>query len=298
MPAFKERLDALVTSGKWNIGYVHQTPESLIMNKGFVGNINWLQEDKWDCTADPFVYKRNGNFYIIYEEVKRFNDNGEIYVIENFDFSSKKKVQGLSPGNIHYSYPFLIEDGNKLYCIPESSAAGEVCLYEVVSDDLTEFKKVKTLLHGKRFVDSSIIKYNGLFWLFTLCKEEPSNLLIYYADKLDGDYTSHALSPVIVDANTSRGAGNLFIAGGLLYRPTQNLSRAYGGSVMINRINHLTTDRYSSEILFEIQPHTPYNEGLHQISISDGTIVIDGYHNRVVIENIYRKLKRKIEGYI
>lgn len=298
MPQLKQRLNALVSSGKWNIGYVKQTPESFIANKGFSAPITWLKEDKWDCSADPFVYSRNGKYFVMYEEVRRFDDNGEIFVMQDFDFSTKKKVKGLTPLDIHYSYPFLIEDNGKLFCVPESSAATEVCLYEVVKDDLTEIKKVKTLLHGSGFVDTSIVKYKGLYWLFTICKKNPSELLIFYADRLEGEYIPHRLSPILVDADTSRGAGNIFVIGDLLYRPTQNVKRAYGGSLMINCISQLTTATYESEFLFEVKPNHPYKKGLHQMSIGDGIIVIDGYTNKIVAENIYRKIKRKIKAII
>lgn len=298
MPQLKQRLNAFVSTGKWNIGYVKQTAESFIANKGFSEPVTWLKEDKWDCSADPFVYSKNGKFFVMYEEVKRFNDNGEIFVMHDFDFGTKKKVNGLTPSNIHYSYPFLIEDNGKLYCVPESSASSEVCLYEVMKDDLTELKKITTLLNGRGFVDTSIVKFKGLYWLFTICKTRPSELLIFYADRLDGDYIPHKLSPIEVNQERSRGAGNIFVIGEHLYRPTQNLERAYGGSLMINRISHLTKDTYQSEFLFEVKPHHPYKDGLHQISIGEGIIVIDGYTNKIVAENIYRKIKRKIKELI
>lgn len=293
MRRIKNRIDAFIRTEKWNIGVVRQSAESLVVNRRLIGPVQWLNEDVWDASADPFVLQSGDDVLIFYEEVKRFRDNGEIYVIKNMDFGTKQKVDGLEPGTIHYSYPYIIKDGDDVYCIPESSAAGEVTLYKFTDGARTKLGKVKTLLGGGKYVDTSIVRYKNLYWLFTTCKDDPSKLYIYFADRIDGRYQAHAMNPIAVDPYTSRGAGNIFMVNNMLYRPSQNETEAYGGSVLVSRINELTETTYRSEFLFEIKPEQPNTEGLHHVSVEKDIIVIDGKSKRFVPENMWRKIVHK-----
>ncbi|QIL41814.1 hypothetical protein G7074_22625 [Pedobacter sp. HDW13] len=45
----------IFAADKWNIGFVHQTPENLIETRKLSSTINWLPEDDIDYAADPFV---------------------------------------------------------------------------------------------------------------------------------------------------------------------------------------------------------------------------------------------------
>jgi hypothetical protein len=291
---FQKLLYKCFTIDKWNIGFVNQTASSLILNRGFQSPISWLTEDKVDYAADPFVVTDNKGTRIYYEELNFWKGNGEIMVIEDFDFKTKRTVSGITPLSIHLSYPYLIQMEKDLYCVPETSSALEIGLYKFDKNDSSKLVKQKVLLYGKQFVDTSIIQYADKYWLFTSVAGKNDQLFIYYADCLDGDYQPHELNPINVSTDECRGAGSLFLAKGFMYRPTQNLTRCYGGSIQISKVKILTESHFQAEPVFEILPDKNYNRGTHHISFANDKIVIDGKRRVFELTMPIKKLVRKI----
>lgn len=289
----KNIIDRYFGADKWNIGMIRQSQQDLVRRKGFSRKVLWLKEDKADYSADPFVVHIKSNLYIYYEELNFWKIKGKISQIKNFDFSSKQKVTGFLPNDIHFSYPYIFEDKSAFYCIPETADIGEVSLYQVMAENPTEILKKKVLLSNARYVDSSIVRYDGKYWLFTNIDGKLDELYIYYSEHLEGEFLPHAQNPIPVNFKNCRGAGSLFIVDDLLYRPTQNLEIRYGGSIIINRITTLTPGIFESEEDFELFPEAPYLSGMHNISFAKDFIVVDGKRRRhSPITPVQRLLKK------
>ncbi|MGM9475677.1 glucosamine inositolphosphorylceramide transferase family protein [Pedobacter sp. GSP4] len=276
MNATVNLFNKIFTADKWNIGFIHQTPEELIKNQKLAPAINWLDEDSIDYAADPFVVNIDNAPRIYYEELDFWKGKGEIMMIDGLDFKNKRKVSGIKPDKIHLSYPYLIEEKDGLYCIPETSETKEIRLYKVDQDHPDQLNQIKVLVSGKAFVDSSLIYHNHKYWLFTSVSGDLDHLYIYHAATIDGQYTGHYQNPIPVEKEFCRAAGNLFKVGESLYRPTQNPVKNYGGSIIINEIELLNEKEFRASHKFEILPDKAYNKGLHNISFADNMIVIDG----------------------
>ena len=287
----------LFVSDKWNIGYVKQTPEDLIRSQQLNGKINWLKEDSADYAADPFIINIKGRTHIFYEELNFWKGKGEILVTEGLCFKKKKKVRGIMNQSVHLSYPYLFQVKDKLYCIPETSAAKQVALYQVDKDNPQIFRKVRVLLQGNDFVDSSIIYYQAKYWLFTSRSGKPGELYIFYADSLLSAFKPHALNPVKVDNYASRSAGGLFIVDEKLYMPGQNPEKCYGGSIMINEITSINEAEFNYRPVFELLPQPPYNGGLHTINFAEGLLIVDGKRSVISALTPIKKMVRKITNY-
>jgi hypothetical protein len=272
----RKYLTKLFYSDKWNIGYTHQTAKRFIEQRGFDSNITWLRESRADYSADPFAILHNSIVYIYYEELKSVLSKGRINVLKGYDFETKVRVEGFNPPNIHLSYPYIFTNNNVIYCIPETAKAKEVSLFEVDPLQMNKVSKLRVLLEGKSFVDSSIIFYNERFWLFTSVNGGTNVFYIYHASTLDEEFVPHTKNPILNTDKNFRGAGNLFIVEGRLYRPTQNIGIRYGGSVNINEITKLTESEFEHINLFEVGPIAPYYKGLHNLSFLGDTIVLDG----------------------
>ncbi|MBB2148469.1 glucosamine inositolphosphorylceramide transferase family protein [Pedobacter gandavensis] len=286
-------IDRYFGADKWNIGTLEQSARDLVLRKGFNGKVSWFKEDKADYSADPFVLSIKSNLYIYYEELNFWKIKGKIAQIKNFDFSTKQQVTGILPANIHLSYPYIFEEKGSFYCIPETADAAEVSLYQVNQGQPTVLTKKRNLLGGARFVDSSIVKYQGRYWLFTNIDGELNDLYIYHAEHLGGEFIPHKLNPIPVVIRNCRGAGSLFMVDDVLYRPTQNLELRYGGSIIINKITELTADTFKSEQDFELLPEAPYLQGMHNISFGKDVIVVDGKRRRhSPITPVHRLLKK------
>ena len=103
-------------------------------------------------------------------------------------------------------------------------------------------------------------------------------LLIHYSKNILGPYTAHKLNPVKNNAFGCRPAGNIINYAGSFYRPTQNCSEYYGGSIVMNKIIKLSEDEFIEEFSFEIKPESISKniKGIHTINFNDDVVVIDG----------------------
>lgn len=290
--------DKLFMCDKWNIGFINQSPESLIGSQKLNGKINWLHEDSVDYAADPFIVHINGNYHIFYEELSFLKGKGEIMFTDGLSFKDKKKVEIIMNRSIHFSYPYLLSEKDKLYCIPETSAIKQVALYQIDNDNLKKIKKIRILLKGDEFVDSSIIQYNDKYWLFTSVSGKPGALYIFYSDALLGVFKAHVLNPIVVENHVSRSAGRLFIVDQKLYMPSQNPGKCYGGSIMINEITHINETEFQYQTVFELLPQPPYNIGLHTINFAKGLLVVDGKRNKFSVFTPIKKIVRKIRSHV
>jgi hypothetical protein len=278
---------------KWNIGYVYQTPQSLIHFKK-LSAITWLKEYSADEAADPFIIDINGRNFIYFEEHSFWKGRGELMVMDKLDFKNKNKVSGIVPQSIHLSYPYVFKADSKLYCIPETSAAKEIGLYEVDVHNPHKFQKIKTVVSGKSFVDSSIISYKNKYWLFTSISGKQGQLYIYYSDTLEGEFKPHSLNPITVEPNVSRSAGRLFMVDQKLYMPSQNPKKCYGGSITINEITQITGSEFQYNTAFELMPQLPYDMGLHTINFAGDLIIVDGKRTVFSVLSLFKKILMKV----
>ncbi|UOE51682.1 hypothetical protein MTO98_11395 [Mucilaginibacter sp. SMC90] len=296
LSAINSIVNKLFCYDKWNIGYISQSPENLILTKRLNGKINWLSEDKADYAADPFTANINGRVHLYYEELNFWKGKGEIMMTDNLHFKNKKKVNGIMKDDIHLSYPYMFTDSDQLYCIPETASAKQVALYQIDMKNPYKFEKIRVLLEGQSFVDSSIIQYNNKYWLFTSVSGQQGVLYLFYADKLDSPFKAHKQNPIRVASNVSRSAGRLFIVGQKLYMPSQNPKKCYGGSVMINEITTITETDFQYHTAFELLPQAPYNEGLHTINFDNGLLVLDGKRKVFSAMGPFKKVFRKLKN--
>src|SRR5262249_30601740 len=125
----------------------------------------------------------------------------------------------------HYSYPHIFCSEEDLWMVPESLGSNTVELYRCVEFP-AKWAREKTLFEG-RFVDTTIWQHNGLWWLMTTRAEPDSRagcLFLFYSESLTGEWKFHPSNPTSTDIRNNRGAGNVFLAGGRLMRPSQSCS--------------------------------------------------------------------------
>ncbi len=258
----------------WTVGVVDCTAEQLV-NGQIPSEINWMPEpeDKQRFYADPFPFP---------------SENGTGLLFEEYDYSQKKAwisksaitpndqflpVKPILEEGTHLSYPFVIEQNGTMYFSPESWQLNKVSLHQIHHPTLST-----DLISDGSFIDPSIINYNGNYWLFCTMRQAPSHqLYLFYSDELSGPYKAHQLNPVKTDVTNSRPGGTPFIHNGKLYRPAQNCSETYGGSVVINEVLELSTTAFSEVVVNEIKPSPEwkYNRGLHTVTLFQGKLVFD-----------------------
>ncbi len=263
----------------WNVGVV-DAPISTFLDPAAKVSVRWLPSPApGTYFADPFGIVRGDRTEILLEAYDFRSAKGviaSVRAVGGAEFTSPRVALDLP---VHASYPFLVEHDETVYCIPETAHAGEIDLYEA-----TEFpyrwRKAGTLLPEFAGVDPTIVRHDGRFWLFCTDLERGpfSDLHVWYANDLFGPWTPHAQNPVKSDVRSARPGGTPFRVGGTLYRPAQDCSSGYGGSITINRVARLTPEEFREAPIAVVRPFRdgPLTRGIHTLSTLGQRTLVDG----------------------
>jgi hypothetical protein len=222
---------------------------------------------------------------MLFEVLNNQSNQGDIALAKSQDGIQWQYEQVVLDEPFHLSYPQIIYWNKNYYLIPETYERNTIRLYKA-EDFPYKWTFAGNLLEGKDFVDSTIFRYNGMWWMFTTTTSSDT-LYLYYAQNLKGDWQEHPLSPVIKgDANIARPGGSVVQDGDRLYRITQDDEPRYGNQLWAFEITKLSTTEYE-----EIQVPNPiltasgkgWNEfGMHHMNVhklEDGKWlgVVDGF---------------------
>lgn len=274
------RIKQELTGQRWRIGIIEQPIYRLI--SGFDPTvIRWLDVPFEGFLADPFgLVGADGSLIILAEAFPWRERRGRIAAIAR----SRDGTLSLTPTSLtfdtHLSYPQVFEQDGEIYCIPESCADRRVQLFRAVEFP-GRWVPDRVLLDGFAGVDTTVIRYQQHWWMFTCnhADQDESKLFLFHATELQGPWTPHPLNPVKCDLRSSRPAGTPFIGeDGVLYRPAQDCTRAYGGALTINRVTRLTFDEFEEEVAAHLRPDPagPCPDGLHTLSAVGNLTLVDG----------------------
>jgi hypothetical protein len=272
-------LRSLFRHDQWNVGCVERPIESWLAG-GPVGEVRWLARPRsFEFKADPFGVTLGGRRCVLYEHFDYRRNFGTIAAAELDGARAPLPVEVGPDVPAHLSYPYVLEHEERLFCIPESSGAREVALYELERFP-DRWRRVATLLEGVGVVDATVFQHDGRWWL---AGSEPTTrgttceLNLWHAPELRGPWTPHAGNPVRIDVRSTRPGGTPFRSNGELYRPAQDCSTTYGGRIVINRVLKLTPTAFREEPVATVEPAAgwPYHDGLHTLARIGGATLID-----------------------
>lgn len=195
--------------------------------------------------ADPFLFenKIDGYLYLFYEDEK-LQAPAPICAKRTKNLKDWEDLGIVLKEDFHLSFPFVFQVEDEIYMLPETRQKDAVILYKSTNFPF-EWKEEKVLLEGDKYVDSSLIKHNDMWYLFTtVWYGENNGLKIFYADNLLGEYKEHPLSPITDDIGFCRNGGTIFEHNNKLYRPAQNCTNYYGENLSLYEINKLTATEY------------------------------------------------------
>ena len=267
----------------WGIGMVKAPIHRFLDGWPEDAETIWLDDPLGEFHADPFALRIGGRAVVLTEYMPRPGERGEIMARDLADNGSLGAPSAALRLPVHLSYPYLIEQDGVRYCIPESVQANSVLLFRAVGSEPRWIFDCR-LIDGFAAADSTVIRHDGRFWLFctryTPGRGNPANseLHIWHASELRGRWIPHAHNPVKVDRSNARPAGTPFVHDGELFRPAQDCSRTYGGSIKINRVTALTENAFAEEMVSLIEPRKdgPYPDGFHHLSAFGDYTFIDG----------------------
>ena len=279
---------------EWNVGIVHQ-PIHQFLKDDFQPHISWLpyiRKNKF--FADPFGIHKDDKKYILMEDFDYSLNKGVISSVELTKDNRYSNFQVVFERPSHLSYPFVFEYNDEIYCLPENQTSEQISLYKIEQVP-HKWTKVATLIEGVAALDASIFQYNDLWWIIFYNLKQ-NGICIWYASTLFDTWKPHALNPVKIDVRSSRPAGTPFIHEGKLYRPTQDCSITYGGSVVINQVLELSPTKFKEEPVATIKPNqlSHFPDGLHTISSVGNITLVDGKRFKFTGAAFRRKL---LEGF-
>lgn len=291
-------LKDLLLSEKWNIGIIEAPVEKTAFNFNIYreNRIKWLTgQTSYNYIADPFIYSIGDVQRLVFEKYDYRRMLGNIEQLEISDkYTGSESVDVLSNGT-HFSFPFVFEHELEVYCIPENTASGKTILYRLDCSE-KKFEPFCEILN-KPLIDPVLFKWGNYWWLFATMPGYPSeSLYIYYSEQLTGPFQPHAVNPVKTDIRSARPAGKPFLINNTLYRPGQNCSNTYGGTIVINQVLTLTPEEFLEERALEIVPAKKwkFNQGLHTISGTGRYTAIDAKQMKFIPIASWNKLKRKL----
>ncbi len=286
----------LFMTEQWNIGVIDASPEKVAFNwKRYHGRVRWLSLPEANFfRADPFFFRAEGVPKIICERFNYRTTRGALELI-TLDGENQFKASDLAlHGEKHFSFPFTFTNAGQIYCIPETSSNGRTDLYKFNQSN-GQLEWQFTLI-DKPLVDPTLVFFQNLWWLLaTLPGNTSGALYVWFSSTLDGPFIAHPANPVKTDVRSSRPAGHFMILDGYLFRPAQNSSRTYGGSIVINQVISMTPNEYIEQQVIELKPDDDwiFSSGLHTISGDEKITLIDAKRYKFIPAATINKLKKK-----
>lgn len=275
---------------QWSLRFHMNTTEDISTSFNQFKEITPPQDRFW---ADPFVMKKNDLYYIFIEELIYSENKGKIAVMTMDNEGNYSQPKTILEQDYHMSYPYIFEDNNQMYMIPETAENGTIELYKCLEFP-NKWKLESILMDNIYAVDNTIFKHDDKYWLFTNMIENDGassydELFLFYSDHLlDGNWQPHLSNPILSTVEQSRPAGRIFTKDGKIIRPSQNSSVQYGYSMKLNEIKRLTEQEYQEETISDLLPDWSKK--------ARGTHTINHCKNLTIIDALIEKPKQKFKN--
>ena len=285
----------------WRPAIVEATMESIVARGSIEGlALHWLPPMPSFCfLADPFGFWHQDRLHVFVETYDYRVRIGAIDVLvydRQFNLIERGPVLN-EPW--HLSYPLVFAAEDDIWMLPEAHKSGGLTLYRAVDFPYRWEPAVRIALDHVA-VDATPLFHDGRWWLFyTSASQEAhkmESLHVAWAERLDGEWTTHPSNPVRVDRASARPGGSAFIADGHIVLPVQDCSRTYGGGIRPLHIHTLTPDRFEAEVgpLLPIPASAaPYIEGFHTLSSAGPVTLVDMKRTELSLHGLSIEARRE-----
>jgi hypothetical protein len=263
-------------SHQWQVAYAFTNGARLPVDRG---RLRYLVPPRDRFWADPMAIEHDGRHVVFVEELPYRTQRGHLSAIEVFEDAEPGPATLVLQRPYHLSYPFVFAWNGSLYLLPETAGNKTVELYECEAFP-DRWRPHSVLLRGLSAFDATLWQASDRWWMFVNVAEPGADahdeLHLYWASTPLGPWTAHPRNPVVSDVRCARGAGPLFVRDGVLHRPSQDCSIAYGYSVCISRVDVLNEQAYQETIVDRLLPGwRPDVERVHTLAGSARLTVVD-----------------------
>jgi hypothetical protein len=295
-------LSTVFRSDQWTVGVIDRPIHTLLSGGECPPARLAPTHRRGTFIADPFGVRRNGTTTVLAEELDDRDDKGRIVALSWPDGKPPTRLGVVLDRPHHLSYPSILELGGQIYCIPEAAESRRIEILRAVEFP-TRWEPFAVIAEDFPGIDATVFWHQGRWWCLCAAKARYTELKLhgFSAPELAGPWTPHPCNPLKADIRSTRPAGTPFLFEGRLFRPAQDCSRTYGGSVVFNRVDELTETRFRETPVSTLRPSRRggFSDGLHTVSaVGDHTLVdakrtifIPGRFAREV-----RRVLRKLAG--
>lgn len=250
-------------------------------------------------TADPFLFKKYGKYYLFFEMFDRLKRKG---LLGYREISNKGigKLNVIYECDCHLSYPYIYEKNGNVYIIPESSDSRT--LFRLKCVNFPDVWEKETVLANDRLVDTTLFQFDDVDYYLSerVCQDYVFDRFdLFYTDEF-GQFLECKNNPMKVDANTSRCAGKVFSYKGNFIRPSQNCGKFYGEKLNFNKIVEISKESYKEECIKTISVNDISLDsnnnfvGIHTYNKLDNIEVIDLKISRFNILNVIGAIVKRL----
>lgn len=248
-----------------------------------------------EFVADPFLFRHDGVTYLFFEGLyaNRGNRGRAKGVIGCFRQvgDSWEYVGVVLESESHLSYPQVFSVDGRIYMIPESGQANEVALYEATEFPV-QWEKKAVLLNGK-YVDSSIVRHNGMFYIMTTPEDALLPPEVWLSDCLHVNWKKHPQSGNMLSSRAfRRNGGAIRNDEGRLFRIAQDCDGGYGKLLYRIPIAKLSPELYEEGNPEKLADAISWQQnGLHHTY----NAIFYSYHKIEVVDRHFNTVKTPLD---
>lgn len=236
-------------------------------------------QDGWQCppVEPPHSFHADGFFLtgpddILVEALNRRSGKGELLRLHG---GRRQRLEGLAG---HASYPFSIEEGGRLFIVPEIVDWSAPAIFEI--DGGKAVRRADLDIEPCRILDPTLVRHDGRLYLFGNSVADGAALLhLWSAPGLFGRFERHPASPVRISVRGSRMAGEIARWGPRLCRLGQDWRGGYGDGIVAFEIVRLTATDYE-EVEIAARAFTRVR-GPHTLNRRGDRLLFDWFEERV-----------------
>ncbi len=271
------QLDERKSIEEWNIGVLYQPIEALLAAKPNL-NARWLPSPSLgQSRACPYGYMVDGQLNVIYEKRDELNRTTEISRLRPKRDNVLKRSRTLVPAEQRHSGSCTLTRAEGIFVVLCDHREHCVELHRVT--DSNEGTERMCSLIQEELLSPTLFEHEGRWWLMgSQMPSENATLHAFFADRMQGPYERHVLSPLKVDVRSARPAGAPFVHNGQLYRPAQDHGVEQGVRIALMRVLELSPQRFREELVKTIDPlrGSAWSQGLATLTSVDGFTLVDG----------------------
>ena len=292
----KDQLIHYIKDTKYNIGFVDSCLKDIIEGSLPI-KVNWLNhpyKDRW--FADPFILDVTDNeIWVLVEEWYDPINRGRIskLIIDKQTYKLKD-ILVLLELETHLSFPAIRRAQDGIYVYPENSVTGKLTEYKYIPEK--EKLEISDIIANEPLTDAIQTDCFGEKLLFStrLPDANGKDLYIYQFSEKTKVFTE--INQYHYNENLSRSAGDFFIYGEKIYRPSQACIKSYGDAVSIQEVNYNNGQFYEKEVRRIYSPHPDLDLGFHTFNIYRDMIVVDAVGYRLAkLCHLLRHLKHLVK---